>query len=138
MSTPKDKGLVVTEGDPSLRFELLDILGQGYVPCALAVCRVFFLGGGATSRGSVSDWVLIDCMCVCVVCRSYGVVQKGIDKVDGGVVAIKIIPCEEDISDLMKEISILQECQSDEIVGYKGAYEKDNDLWVRIVMLSVE
>jgi hypothetical protein len=65
-------------------------------------------------------------------------VQKGIDKVDGGVVAIKIIPCEEDISDLMKEISILQECQSDEIVGYKGAYEKDNDLWVRIVMLSVE
>jgi hypothetical protein len=57
-------------------------------------------------------------------------VQKGIDKTDQSVVAIKIIPVENDISELMKEIDILQECQCAEIVAYKGAYQKDEDLWV--------
>ena len=56
--------------------------------------------------------------------------QKGIDKTDQSVVAIKIIPVENDISELMKEIDILQECQCAEIVAYKGAYQKDEDLWV--------
>ena len=37
---------------------------------------------------------------------------------------------EEDISDLVKEIRILRECKTSEIVSYKGAYQKDKNLWV--------
>ena len=61
---------------------------------------------------------------------SYGSVYKGLSKIDSSIVAIKIIPVEEDITDLVKEISILKECKCDEIVAYKGAYKKDNNLWI--------
>ena len=44
--------------------------------------------------------------------------------------AIKIIPVETDLQDLMKEISILKSCRSDYIVRYYGSYYKDNDLWI--------
>ena len=56
--------------------------------------------------------------------------QKAIDKTDQSVVAIKIIAIEADISDLIKEIDILQQCKCDEIVSYRGAYEKDGELWI--------
>jgi serine/threonine protein kinase len=57
-------------------------------------------------------------------------VQKAIDKTDQSVVAIKIIAIESDITDLIKEIDILQTCKCDEIVSYRGAYEKDGELWI--------
>lgn len=44
--------------------------------------------------------------------------------------AIKIVPVESDLDDLMKEISILKSCKSEYIVRYYGSYYKDNDLWV--------
>ena len=62
--------------------------------------------------------------------------QKAIDKTDQSVVAIKIIAIEADISDLIKEIDILQQCKCDEIVAYKGAYEKDGELWIVMVRVS--
>jgi hypothetical protein len=33
--------------------------------------------------------------------------------------------------DLINEINIMKQCQSDYIVSYYGSYFKDNDLWVR-------
>ena len=68
--------------------------------------------------------------CDQVICRSYGSVFKAQHKSTQRTVAIKIIPVETDLQDLMKEISILKSCRSDYIVRYYGSYYKDNDLWV--------
>ena len=46
------------------------------------------------------------------------------------VVAIKIIPADSELNDLMKEITILKECNSDYIIRYYGSYYKEGDLWV--------
>ena len=45
-------------------------------------------------------------------------------------VAIKIIPVESELEELMNEISILKSCRVDYVVRYYGSYYKDNDLWV--------
>lgn len=46
------------------------------------------------------------------------------------MVAIKVVPVDTDIEDLMKEISILKSCSNDYIVRYYGSYFKDQDIWV--------
>ena len=63
---------------------------------------------------------------------SYGSVFKGIHKASGKVVAIKIVPFENqsEIDELMKEIAILKRCDNDYIVTYYGSYFKDTNLWV--------
>uniref|UniRef100_A0A6A7FWR3 non-specific serine/threonine protein kinase n=1 Tax=Hirondellea gigas TaxID=1518452 RepID=A0A6A7FWR3_9CRUS len=63
---------------------------------------------------------------------SYGCVYRGKDQRDGTEVAIKVIPVENDISDLQKEIDILRSCRSEYIVGYVGSYvhEQDNTIWI--------
>ena len=61
---------------------------------------------------------------------SYGSVWKGCRKDNKVEVAIKVIPVEEDLTELMKEIKILEECHSDFIVSYHGSYLKDAYLWI--------
>lgn len=63
--------------------------------------------------------------------RSYGAVWKARHKRSNRIVAVKIIPAESDLNDLMKEITILKECRSDFIIRYYGSYYKEGDLWVR-------
>jgi serine/threonine protein kinase len=57
-------------------------------------------------------------------------VFKGIHKSSGRIVAIKIIPVESELDELLKEIAILKKCDSPYIVTYYGSYFKDADLWV--------
>jgi len=62
---------------------------------------------------------------------SYGSVFKALDKKDGMIVAIKVLEVEnDDIAELQKEINILKDCHSSFIVAYKGAFEKDNNIWI--------
>lgn len=61
---------------------------------------------------------------------SYGSVFKAVHKSTKKVVAIKIIPVESELEELMNEISILKSCRFDFVVRYYGSYYKDNDLWV--------
>eukprot|EP00808_Paulinella_micropora_P006200 g22531.t1 len=62
---------------------------------------------------------------------SYGSVYKALDTRDGKIVAIKVLEVEnDDIAELSKEINILKDCHSPFIVAYKGAYEKDNNIWI--------
>jgi len=62
---------------------------------------------------------------------SYGSVFKALDKKDGMIVAIKVLEVEnDDIAELQKEINILKDCHSPFIVAYKGAFEKDNNIWI--------
>lgn len=66
-------------------------------------------------------------------CRSYGSVYKALHKESGQVLAIKQVPIDTDLQEIIKEISIMQQCDSPHVVKYYGSYFKDSDLWVCIV-----
>ncbi|CEO99960.1 non-specific serine/threonine protein kinase [Plasmodiophora brassicae] len=61
---------------------------------------------------------------------SYGSVFKARDRRDGKTVAVKVIPVENDLTDLMKEIAILERCCSAYIVQYKGSFRRENEIWI--------
>ena len=44
--------------------------------------------------------------------------------------ALKVVPVENDISEVEKEINILRQCESPYIVSYYGSYNKGSELWV--------
>ncbi|KAF3833928.1 hypothetical protein F7725_025132 [Dissostichus mawsoni] len=58
---------------------------------------------------------------------SYGSVFKAIHKESGQVVAIKQVPVESDLQEIIKEISIMQHPY---VVKYYGSYFKNTDLWI--------
>lgn len=62
--------------------------------------------------------------------RSYGSVYKAEHKETGQVLAIKQVPVDTDLQEIIKEISIMQQCDSPYIVKYYGSYFKNTDLWV--------
>lgn len=62
--------------------------------------------------------------------RSYGSVYKALHKESGQVLAIKQVPIDTDLQEIIKEISIMQQCDSHHVVKYYGSYFKDSDLWV--------
>ena len=62
--------------------------------------------------------------------RSYGCVYEAIHKKTLKTVAIKVIPVEKEVKEMLKEIALLKSCNSSYIVRYYGSYYKDNDLWV--------
>lgn len=69
-----------------------------------------------------------------LVCKigkgSYGNVYKAMHKQNKQPVAVKQIPIESDLFEIMREISIMQQCDSQYIVKYYGSYFKDSDLWI--------
>ena len=46
--------------------------------------------------------------------------------------AIKQVPVDTDLQEIIKEISIMQQCDSPYIVKYYGSYFKNTDLWVSL------
>ncbi|KAI9083563.1 hypothetical protein K1719_034505 [Acacia pycnantha] len=64
---------------------------------------------------------------------SFGDVYKGFDKELNKEVAIKVIDLEEsedEIEDIQKEISVLQQCRSLYITEYYGSYLNQTKLWI--------
>jgi serine/threonine kinase 3 len=61
---------------------------------------------------------------------SYGSVYKAEHKETGQVLAIKQVPVDTDLQEIIKEISIMQQCDSQYIVKYYGSYFKNTDLWI--------
>uniref|UniRef100_A0A3Q3B8Q1 non-specific serine/threonine protein kinase n=1 Tax=Kryptolebias marmoratus TaxID=37003 RepID=A0A3Q3B8Q1_KRYMA len=61
---------------------------------------------------------------------SYGCVFKANYKETGEIVAIKQVPVESDLQEIIKEISIMQQCHSPHVVRYYGSYFKNSDLWI--------
>ena len=61
---------------------------------------------------------------------SYGSVYKAIHKDSRQVLAIKQVPVDTDLQEIIKEISIMQQCDSPYVVKYYGSYFKNTDLWV--------
>lgn len=71
------------------------------------------------------------------VCSSYGSVYKALHKESGQVLAIKQVPVDTDLQEIIKEISIMQQCDSPYVVKYYGSYFKNTDLWVSIYFTSL-
>ncbi|EGD79795.1 STE/STE20/MST protein kinase [Salpingoeca rosetta] len=61
---------------------------------------------------------------------SYGAVHKASHKTTGQVFAVKIVAVDTDLQEIIKEISIMQQCDSDHVVKYFGSYFKLSDLWI--------
>ncbi|GMT34263.1 hypothetical protein PFISCL1PPCAC_25560, partial [Pristionchus fissidentatus] len=61
---------------------------------------------------------------------SYGAVHKAIHKATGHILAVKKVPVDTDLQEILKEISIMQQCDSKYVVKYYGSYFKNSDLWI--------
>jgi serine/threonine kinase 3 len=61
---------------------------------------------------------------------SYGAVYKAMHRESGHLLAIKTVPVDTDLQEIIKEISIMQQCDSPYVVRYFGSYFKDTDLWI--------
>lgn len=64
---------------------------------------------------------------------SYGEVYKAMHKQSGTIVALKIITVQDDseFNDIMKEINVMNACDSPSIVRFYGSfYNQEGFLWV--------
>eukprot|EP01113_Clastostelium_recurvatum_P010860 TRINITY_DN1545_c0_g1_i2.p1 TRINITY_DN1545_c0_g1~~TRINITY_DN1545_c0_g1_i2.p1 ORF type:complete len:359 (+),score=78.29 TRINITY_DN1545_c0_g1_i2:74-1150(+) len=61
---------------------------------------------------------------------SYGSVWKAMHRSTSLIVAIKKVPIDNDLEDIMKEIDFMKSCRSPYVVRYHGSYFKDNELWI--------
>ncbi|TFJ85058.1 hypothetical protein NSK_003482 [Nannochloropsis salina CCMP1776] len=63
---------------------------------------------------------------------SYGAVYRAQYKADPSEppVAVKIIPAEEDLSSLKREIAILNQCKSEYVVEFKDCFFVDAEIWI--------
>lgn len=63
---------------------------------------------------------------------AFGTVYKALDKRDGEIVALKIMPMETDtdLGTLEQEVHIMKKCKSEYIVNFRGAWLKDDNIWI--------
>mmetsp|Transcript_19750 Transcript_19750/g.27555 ORF Transcript_19750/g.27555 Transcript_19750/m.27555 type:complete len:429 (+) Transcript_19750:147-1433(+) len=61
---------------------------------------------------------------------SYGSVWKAIHLKTNTVTAIKKVPVENDLDEILNEIKIMKSCRSPYIISYYGSYFKENELWI--------
>ncbi|KAI6191200.1 Non-specific serine/threonine protein kinase [Aphelenchoides bicaudatus] len=61
---------------------------------------------------------------------SYGSVHKAIHRETKQTLAVKKVPVDTDLQEIIKEITIMQQCDSPYIVKYFGSYFKSSDLWI--------
>ncbi|KAF2769319.1 Pkinase-domain-containing protein [Teratosphaeria nubilosa] len=87
---------------------------------------------GTISGGSADPETLYTKQ-ACIGGGSFGKVYKGVDKRTGQSVAIKIIDVEnadDEVDDIIQEISILAGLSSPYVTKYYGSYLKGSDLWI--------
>ena len=70
-------------------------------------------------------------------CSSYGSVHKAIHKESGEVLAVKRVPVDTDLQEIIKEITIMQQCDSKFVVKYFGSYFISAELWVSAALTAM-
>eukprot|EP00761_Pharyngomonas_kirbyi_P012859 gb/GECH01012886.1/.p1 GENE.gb/GECH01012886.1/~~gb/GECH01012886.1/.p1 ORF type:complete len:447 (+),score=139.60 gb/GECH01012886.1/:1-1341(+) len=63
---------------------------------------------------------------------AYGIVYKARKKTDGNIYALKVVPFENDMSDVAKEIGILKKLKSKYIIQYHESFQVDSELWIAL------
>lgn len=61
---------------------------------------------------------------------AFGKVFKAQQQSAGRQVAIKVVPVAQDTGEVAREIEMLKECQSDNIVRYYGSFQRGPELWI--------
>jgi len=61
---------------------------------------------------------------------SYGSVWKAVHHKTNTVTAIKRVPVENDLEEILNEIKIMKQCKSPYIINYYGSYFKESELWI--------
>lgn len=69
---------------------------------------------------------------------SYGAVYKAMHKASSTLVALKIVPVDNDLDDILKEISVMTGLQCSAIVQFYGNFIKNDHLWVCLLLLHLE
>ena len=71
---------------------------------------------------------------------SYGNVFKALHKASGIICAIKIVYIEDDLSDLEKEIQVMQESTNENIVKVFGSFcvQESKELWVNLKFIFTD
>ena len=85
------------------------------------------------NRGGAVDPETLYTKQQCIGGGSFGKVYKGLDRRTGQTVAIKIVEIEannDDVRDIIEEISILANLSSPYVTKYYGSYLKGSDLWI--------
>ncbi|GMF32318.1 unnamed protein product [Phytophthora lilii] len=66
--------------------------------------------------------------------RSYGKVYKAVNKASAEVVALKVVPVDNEdraaFDELTREIRILERCESPFVVQYRGSFSYESQLWI--------
>ena len=68
---------------------------------------------------------------------SYGSVYKAIHKDSQQILAIKQVPVDNDLQEIIKEISIMQQCDSPYVVKYYGSYFKNTGKFIQEPIISI-
>ena len=61
---------------------------------------------------------------------SFGKVFKALHHSSNKIVAVKVVPIEDDSGEVAREIELLRECNQPNIVQYHGYFVRDERLWI--------
>ena len=66
---------------------------------------------------------------------SYGSVHRALHNRTSAILAVKIVPVNDDLEEIIQEISVMKGCISPYIVRYYGSWLRETVLWVTSLLV---